>query len=64
MSRLSINYEHDVYAAVAVAIKTHDDEMIEAIRRVCSGWLESENKKAARDQMLTAVSELIYEAEE
>lgn len=63
MSVLTINYPHDVYSAVAVAIETRDAEMIEAIRRECSGWLESENEKEARDQMLTAVSELIYETE-
>lgn len=60
---LEINYPHDVYTAVAVAIENRDAEMIEDIRYKCSDWLEPEDVKSARDQMLTAVSELIYEME-
>lgn len=63
MSILTINYPHDVYTAVAAAIENRDAEMIEDIRRECSDWLEPEDVKSARDLMLTAVSELIYETE-
>lgn len=60
---LELNYSHDVYSAVAAAIEGRDPEMIEAIRRKCADWMEPENEKKAREQMLNAVAEMIYELE-
>ena len=59
MNGLTINYPHDVYTAVALAIENRDAEMIEVIHYKCSDWLEPEDVKAAREQMLAAVSEMI-----
>lgn len=59
-----INYEKDVYAAIAKAIETRDIRLVEDVMNQTRHWLEPEDVKQARNSMLEAVYELLHEVED
>lgn len=61
---MEIRYEKDVYAAIAKAIQDRDIDLIEDVMAQTNNWLEPEDVKEARNQLLDAVCELLYEMED
>ena len=61
---MEIRYEKDVYAAIAKAIEARDIDLIEDVMAQTNNWLEPEDVKEARNQLLDAVCELLYEMED
>lgn len=59
-----ISYEKDVYKAIAMAIETRDIRLVENVMKQTSDWLEPDDVKQARNMMLDAVSELLYEVQD
>lgn len=61
---MEIRYEKDVYAAIAKAIQDRDIGLIEDVMAQTHNWLEPEDVKQARYNMLDAVYELLCEVED
>jgi len=61
---MEIRYEKDVYAAIAKAIQNRDIRLIESVTEQTYGWLEPDDVKQARNNMLDAVYELLCEVED
>ena len=56
---MEIRYETDVYAAVARAIETRDIGLLEEVMEQTRDWLEPDEVKQARNQLLEAVYEML-----
>lgn len=61
---MEIRYEKDVYAAIARAIENRDICLVEDVMNQTRGWMEPEDVKQARNNMLEAVYELLCEVED